>query len=386
MTLSRFARIAAAAALLGLGAAGCGSQLSPTSGNPAPKLSLASSAPPAPSATAATPPPAVTLPAPPGIPWWAQVKLTGKLPTGGPASGAVRDLPGGAATEATVRSLAAALHLTGSPQRVSGGWRVTGGGTLLVADGPGQHWTFVATPIALQCLGPIVSAQKSPPVASGAGGAGSSGSAAAGVAGKAASSLPTPRARACPMKPSKLEPADPLPTPSTGPPSGQTAQAAAAPVLRASGVAAAPLRITTIGWYTFVSADPTVDGLATAGFSTTIGVGPGDRIDQASGWLSRPSAGVVYPLVGAARAFGELKASTHPVNGHPPEVMCPLNPDVLCGTPGPIRLVEVTGAVYGLSLSYANGKPVLVPAWLFSVAGSSIRVPEVAIDPRYLTG
>lgn len=50
------------------------------------------------------------------------------------------------------------------------------------------------------------------------------------------------------------------------------------------------------------------------------------------------------------------------------------------------RPVQVTGAVYGLALSYSRGKPLLVPSWLFSVAGSSLRVPEIAMDPRYLTG
>ncbi len=66
--------------------------------------------------------------------------------------------------------------------------------------------------------------------------------------------------------------------------------------------------------------------------------------------------------------------------------MCPLNPDALSGTPGPIRVVQVTGADYGLSLSYDRGKPVLVPSWLFGVAGTGLRIPEVAIDPRYLGG
>ncbi|MGE5291492.1 MAG: hypothetical protein ACM3ML_30670 [Micromonosporaceae bacterium] len=383
MRLSRFASIATAAALLGLGAVGCGSQAGTTAGNPAPrKLSLASTAAPGPSPSTSSAP-AVPLPAPPAVPGWAQVKLSGKLPASGPASGAVRNLPGGAVPQATVRALATALHLTGAPQRVPGGWRVTGGGTLQVADGAGQHWVFVATPVFLRCLGPVIRASKSPPVAGGGGAAGAVGA----VAGKSSASLPSARARACPVKPGQLEPAGPLPVPSTGAPTGQAAQAAAAPVLQAAGLAGAPLRITVIGSYAFVSADPVVDGLPTSGFSTTVGVGPGNRVTQANGWLSRPAAGTVYPLIGAKEAFSELKASTHPARGgHPPEVMCPLNPDVLCGTVGPIREIQVTGAVYGLSLSYNRGEPVLVPSWLFSVAGSSLRIPEVAIDPHYLSG
>jgi hypothetical protein len=49
-------------------------------------------------------------------------------------------------------------------------------------------------------------------------------------------------------------------------------------------------------------------------------------------------------------------------------------------------VVQVTGASYGLALSYNRGEPVLVPSWLFSVAGTALKVPEVAVNPRYLSG
>ncbi len=393
MTLSRFARTAAAAAVLGLGAVGCGSQVAATAGHPAPKkLSLAGTAAPGPTAGAASPP-AMPMPGPAGLPGWLHVELAGTLPASGPAHGAVRNLPGGTAPLATVRALATALRLTGSPRRVGAEWRVTGTGTLVVTDGPGVRWMYVASPLAIRCLAPII---RVPPAHSAAGvsGAGTgvpagsgAGTAVGSVAGKAGAANPTSGVTACPMKPGQLEPAEPLPTPTAGAPSGQAAEAAAAPVLRAAAVAGAPLRVTTIGSFTFVSADPAVDGLATAGFATTVGVGPGERITQASGWLSRPAAGAVYPLIGAKQAFDRLKSSSRPTAGsHPPEVMCPLNPDVLCGRAGPIRLVLVTGATYGLALRYDEGRPMLVPSWLFSIAGSDLRVPEVAVDPRYLTG
>ena len=383
MTPSRLAIATAAAALLGLGAAGCGSQVGTASGQSAPqKLRLANTATPAPGASVNPGGPMliVPFPAPPGVPGWAQVKLTGRLPSGGPARGAVRTLPGGEAPEATVRALASALHLTGAPQRVTGGWRVTGLGTLQVTDGPGLRWTYLGVPVVTQC-GPIV---RTPPVPG-----------AANMAGSGVSTGSNPRAVApaaavtiCPMKPGRLEPFEPLPTPSgsAAVPSGPSAEAVAKPVLQATGVAGSPLWITAIGSVTFVSADPTVDGLPTSGFATTIGVGPGNRITQASGWLSRPATGSSYPLVGARQAFNRMKLATHPVSGaHPPEVMCPLSPDVFCG-PGPIRVVQVTGAIYGLSLTYNRGEPVLVPSWLFKVAGTSLRIPEVAINPRYLGG
>jgi hypothetical protein len=66
--------------------------------------------------------------------------------------------------------------------------------------------------------------------------------------------------------------------------------------------------------------------------------------------------------------------------------MCRLNPDMLCRTPDPFLVVQVTGANYGLALSYKKSEPMLVPSWLFNVAGSGLKIPEVAVNPRYLSG
>jgi hypothetical protein len=380
MTPSRLAIVTAAAALLGLGATACGSQIGTAASQPTPqKLHLATSASPGATPTPGHATSILPSPAPPGVPGWAQVTLTGRLPSSGPARGTVHTLPGGEAPEATVRALAGALHLTGSPQRVTGGWRVTGPGTLQVTDGPGLRWTYLGAP-AIPWCGPVRPGPQLTPGAPNTAGSG------AGTGSNPRAAVPAAIGRSCPMKPGQLEPYDPVPPPygSVTPPSGPSVQAVAMPVLEAAGVAGSGLRITTIGSFTFVSADPAVDGLPTAGFSTTVGVGPGNRITQASGWLSRPVAGSSYPLVSAQQAFNRLKLSTHPT-AHPPEIMCPLSPDTLCN-PGPIRVVEVTGAVYGLALSYNRGAPVLVPAWLFSVAGTALKVPEVAINPRYLGG
>ncbi len=381
MTPSRLAITAAAAGLLGLGATACGSHIGTAAGQPAPqKLHLTTSASPPVTPAPGTATSILPPPAPPGVPGWAQVELTGRLPSSGPTSGSVYGLPGGEAPRATVRGLASALHLSGAPHRVTGGWRVTGPGTLQVTDGPGLRWTYLGAPLISLC-GPVPDRPQMSPGAQSPAGSGTAGS-------NARAAVPAAIGRVCPMKPGQLEPYDPVPAHSAGgaPPSGPSARAAAMPVLQAVGAAGSPLRITTIGSFTFVSADPVTGGLPTAGLSTMVGVGPGGRITQASGWLSHPAAGSSYPLIGAQQAFNRLKRSTHPVAGaHPPEIMCPLNPDALCN-PGPIRVVEVTGATYGLALSYNRGEPVLVPAWLFSVAGTGLKVPEVAISPRYLSG
>lgn len=367
MTPSRFVTAAAATALLGLGAAGCGTQPGITANQTPQKQHLTGSATASPHITA---PPLRTSPVSPGVPGWVQVKLTGTLPATGPATGTVHELPSGAVAAATVQALASALHLSGSPTRVPGGWRVTGSGNLQIADSDGQHWMYLGLNMFQPCVGSL----RGPATGT-----------AAWIAPRAAQ--PGAATVACPVKPGQLEPFDPIPGQSGGgvAPSVSGAEAVAMPVLQAVGLAGAPLRTATIGSYTFVSADPTVDGLPTAGFSTTIGVGPGNRIVQASGWLSHAVPGDTYPLTGARQAFARLKSSTHPT-AHPPHLMCPLNPDVLCGTPSLIRQIDVTGAVYGLALSFNQGQPVLVPAWLFAIAGSGLRIPEVAINPHYLTG
>ncbi len=52
--------------------------------------------------------------------------------------------------------------------------------------------------------------------------------------------------------------------------------------------------------------------------------------------------------------------------------------------------MTVEKAVLGLSARYADGEPVLVPSWLFSLrpadGGAVTTVARVAVDPAYLTG
>jgi hypothetical protein len=366
MTPSRLVTAAATAALLGFCVAGCGTIVGTTATNLPRKQHQASSA--TADRTAiprVTGAPLTLAPPAPGLPAWVRVKLTGKLPASGPSTGTVQELPAAAVTAATAQGLASALHLSGAAQRVTGGWRATGAGTLQIADGDGQHWTYLGVSLFRPCTGGI-------------GGAAAGASA---VAPRAAQ--PGPGNIACPVKPGQLEPADPLPgQPSgLGPPSTASAEVAAKPVLAAVGLAGAPLRTATIGSYTFVSADPVVAGLPTTGFATTVGVGAGDRIVQASGWLGHGVAAGGYPLISAQQAFNQMKALSHPT-AHPPELMCPLNPEVLCGTLRPVGQISVTGAVYGLALSFSKGQPVLVPAWLFGISGNGLRVPETAISPH----
>jgi hypothetical protein len=164
-------------------------------------------------------------------------------------------------------------------------------------------------------------------------------------------------------------------------------------VLSAAAAGSPPQAVHTAvaGAVTSVSADPAVQGLPTSGFATVVSVGPGNAITTASGWLSRPVPGAVYPLISAGQAARALRAAvtrTAPRGGNPPRGACPVKPGVGCAGAGPVRLLRVTGAVYGLALGYdgtgTGSRPVLVPAWLVRVAGTGEPIPEVAVSPRYL--
>ncbi len=76
----------------------------------------------------------------------------------------------------TVRALAAALHLAGSPQRVPGGWRVTGTGTLQVMNGPGLRWTYAGASAVPRCGGAILQVPRASSAIAAAGSGASTGS------------------------------------------------------------------------------------------------------------------------------------------------------------------------------------------------------------------
>ena len=423
----------AAALVVGFSAA-CGTQVTAGGQQPLPILRL--------SGIPAASSPASGGVAGAGTPGRAQVELVGRLPSSGPRRGAVWQLRGGPAPAGSVRALASALHLTGTPRRSATGWRVSGHGILQVSDAPGQHWTYAGPPGppgsagpagssgppgSEPCAGPLMpravtkarltaprriqltawSCPQAAPRSRSPGGSGTRSPAG-----------PGPR---YPAGPGSGYPAAQGPgTPATaGPPPAPPAESAAAPVLRAAGVAGSPVRTTSAGSVTSVSADPAVRGLPTTGFSTVVGVGPGGAISTASGWLGRPVRGSVYPLDGAEQAVGTLraaaaKAAPAPRGGNPPRAECPVEPSgPACASSsgpraGPVPLIRVTGAAYGLVLAYAStstgpagsaasgsadggasgpggsGRPLLVPAWLVRVQGSGVPVPEVAVSPRYL--
>ena len=128
-----------------------------------------------------------------------------------------------------------------------------------------------------------------------------------------------------------------------------------------------------------LSVDPPVDSRPTTGFTTTV-TASDEGVLWGQGWASRTRGGDTYPVLSANEAGDglvrtplpmPLRAGPQPV----PDTMDPL----ACGGP-----VTVTAARLGLSLQWQGERPLLVPAWLFSVEGSPHPLAQVAVDPAYL--
>jgi hypothetical protein len=102
--------------------------------------------------------------------------------------------------------------------------------------------------------------------------------------------------------------------------------------------------------------------------------------EPASGWLQRGTSGPAYPLVTARAAYDTLVRTPLPMPLMAcPEPVPPGMDTVTCGGP-----VSVTGARLGLSLQDSQDGLLLVPAWLFDVAGSPQPLAELAVEPRLL--
>ncbi len=156
------------------------------------------------------------------------------------------------------------------------------------------------------------------------------------------------------------------------------ARAAAAPVLAAAGLSAAPTDVNGDAPMRSVAADPVVDGLPTDGFGTTVQVRPAG-VFLAGGWLA-PATGALkpvgtYPLRSAHDAFDGLNRMAVPaIECAPQPNSCPLDARVV-----------VTGAAPGLMSAWEDGShPLLVPSWIFAVSGGASGPVQDALDPAYV--
>lgn len=150
-------------------------------------------------------------------------------------------------------------------------------------------------------------------------------------------------------------------------------------VLTALGLAADAATETAADGVVTLTVDPEVDGRPTTGFTTTVSANA-QTVQWGQGWASRTREGATYPVISTREAWDVLVRSPQPM----PLLACPepapeSEESIACGGP-----ITVTGARLGLSLQWQGEQPLLVPAWLFAVEGSSYPLVQVAVSPEYL--
>ncbi|MGK5544668.1 hypothetical protein ACSNOH_08050 [Streptomyces sp. URMC 127] len=319
---------------------------------------------------------AVGEPDPNGV----RYRAEGKLPEG-PRTAAVR-LPEAEVSRERVASLAAALHVSGTPQLEGDTWRVGGPPgadepVLRVArKGPG-NWSFARFGNAGKgCVHPPGSGPRTDPAADSA-----------------------------PAAPLSCPPQE-GPAPDGQPPvPEEKAKSAAAPVLKALGQDDSKIDASGLfGAVRTVNADPVLDGLPVFGWRTTLEVGSDAQLVRGSGQLQVPPKGAAYPLVTAEEALKELNkgsgtgrpalggcASPVPHGGAQADGDVTRGFAVPCPPKAPPREpAAVTGAALGLSAQSVAGRQALVPSWLFQVRlpgaekGATVTVAQTAVDPRFL--
>ncbi|WP_367139976.1 MULTISPECIES: hypothetical protein [Streptomyces] len=319
---------------------------------------------------------AVGEPDPGGV----RYRAEGKLP-GGPRTAAVR-LPEGEVGRAEVASLAAALHVSGTPELEGDTWRVGGPPgadepVLQVArKGPG-NWSFARFgSIGKGCVHPPGSGPRTDPAAD----------------------LSPDKPVSCPQQEGRAADGQP-PVPE------EKAKSAAAPVLKALGQDDSKIDASGLfGAVRTVNADPVLDGLPVFGWRTTLEVGSDAQLVRGSGQLQTPPKGAVYPLVTADEALKELNkgggtgqpaiggcASPVPHGDDGASGEGPRGFAVPCPPKAPPRTpAVVTGAALGLSAQSVAGRQSLVPSWLFQVRlpgaekEAAVTVAQPAVDPEFL--
>ncbi|HEX4654721.1 MAG TPA: hypothetical protein VH274_03145 [Mycobacteriales bacterium] len=278
--------------------------------------------------------------APPGS---APYTLTGTLPPGTPDDQPLWRLRSATADDA--QAVADALQLAGTPTRLDGGWvlRDTDNRLLLRDDGSWSYGMDCSpdTPVSDEDIN-------------------------MGCATASGVAIASPGA----------EPV-PVPSPPAGPTEAQ-ARSVAGHVFERLGMTDPTVVVYRGDPMSTVQASPSVGGMTSSSWFTTVQVdGVGDVV-SADGWLTSPDRGADYPVISARAAFDLLQSQPRPAL-----MLCAQRPD---GKPGcaDIPPTEVTGATLGVMLDQDNGHPVLVPAWLFSIKGQDDPVAQIAIDPSYL--
>jgi hypothetical protein len=285
-------------------------------------------------------------------PYGTVYQAAGPLPDG-PGSAAVQ-VPRGEVAREQVTRLARALGVTGTPVADADAWRVGAG-----KDG----------------AGPVLRVERQAP-------------------GAWTFSRYAPGTDDCKGVRCVHDPA----APAGDPVSEEAAEQAAAPVLTALGQGDAAVDAGQVmGAQRVVDADPRVGGLPTHGWTTSLTVGADGEVVGGSGQLAEPVKADTYPVLSAQRTLELMNGSAG--GGHRMGIggctrPVPLKdrleqPCNAVASPAAGRgTATVDSAEFGLSAQASQGRPVLVPSWLFHVRGTrgqeGFTVAYPAVDPRYV--
>jgi len=335
------------------------------------------------------------------------------------------------ATADRVVTLARALGMAGQPKQTPDGWMLVDGNRYLhVSRSSGSSWSYggrfdvpctqvasVSGDTPVEGPGAVVGCvvPASPDADSSSAGAGASGSQGGGsappvaepiqaqpdpsgevrkpaIGGARVPCLRVPPCNGCRVPTACRWPAKP-PRPANLPSKAEAERIAR----ELFGRAGLDLRTATVrvvdGWWSWqVTASPQVDGRDTVGWSWTASIGPGGRVEYASGWLSTPEPGAIYPLLGVDKALEPLNQRRQA--GVSERSFCPGDKAAWSGcVPWPASSRRLTGVRLGLQYApiVAVGRqPVpaaayLVPAYLFEFDDDPNSVEAVlAIQDRFV--
>jgi hypothetical protein len=296
-----------------------------------------------------------------GGPGWGGFVLDGSLPQG-PSSDTVRRLTGHL-SEQDVVGLATAFGLTSPVQSGQDSWVVVDGSRKLrVGTGPGAPWAY--GDLTGSSCADLIDAPTWPSIAPDDVSVGCASAVTGTIGGSHAAGTPAP--------------------------SHDQALSLAQPILVAAGMTATTPVVTIYpagpGYdgSANVSVEPPVDGLATSGWSTSLSITKGTITEARGWWPAGVTVGDSYPLISAKQAFARLAAQPVPEMGMPCMAGNVPGGYPSTGVMDPCAPRHVTGATYGLMFAWDDGRPLLVPAWLFQVAGTSSLTPVIAVQPQFL--
>lgn len=297
-------------------------------------------------------------------------RAEGDLPDGPKHASVYR--PGGSVSRGAVAELAKALKVPGEPAKHGGDWVVREGkdsGTLTVrADGSSSAgtWSYARKGAAGDVACSSVPPQRGK---------------ASGDSDAAAVQM------ACPGGPGGT------PSAQKGEPlSEKKAEEAVRPVLKAAHLDGASLDPgMAMGGLRMVNASPRVAGMPTQGWETMFALDSGGHVAHAHGHLGTLDKGAAYPVVSAKQGLRQLNKQAagggSKDGGSKDGAGRGGKKKFTIQSSGATSPTKVSKAEFGLATQYSNGKPVLVPSWLYETrdgSGHAGRTAATAVQPTYL--